>query len=80
MGSLKSTDRLTRGSGISEVTRAIWIPSTPIRSKYSLVMEENIGVLLTTSEQHQTATTARISRDKLDTNKIYERLVDISPF
>ena len=80
MRSLKSTGGLTRGSGISEITRAIWLLSNPSLSKYRLVMEENIGVLFTTSEQHQTATKARISRDKLDTNKIYERLVDISPF
>ena len=80
MRSLKSTGVLTRGSGISEITRAIWLLSNPICSKYSLVMEENIGVLFTTSEQHQTATKARISRDKQDTNKIYERVVDISPF
>ena len=72
MRSLRSTGGLTRGSGISEITRAIRLLSNPICSKYSLVMEENIGVLL--------ATKARISRDKQDTNKIYEQVVDISPF
>ena len=80
MRSLKSTGCLTRGSGMTAVQRAIWILSKPICSKYGLVMEENTGVLYTSSEQHQSATKSRVTRDKLDTDKVCERLSDVSPF
>ena len=65
---------------MTAVQRAIWILSKPICSKYGLVMEENTGVLYTSSEQHQSATKSRVTRDKLDTDKVYERLSDVSPF
>ena len=80
MRSLKSTGGLTRGSGMTAVQRAIWILSKPICSKYGLIMAENTGVLYTSNEQHQSATKSRVTRDKLDTDKVYERLSDVSPF
>ena len=43
-------------------------------------MEENIGVLFATSEQHRTATLSRVNRDKSDIDMIYQRLKDFSPF
>ena len=70
MRSLKSTGSLTRGSGMTAVQRAIWILSQHICSKYGLVMEENTGVLYTNSEQHQSATKPRVTRDKLDTDQL----------
>ena len=72
--------RLTRGPGMSDVTRAIWLMSKPVCSEYGYNMEGNIGVLFTTSEQHRTATQSRINRDRSDTIKIHQRLVDASPF
>ena len=80
MRSLKSTWGLTRGPGMSEVTRAIWLMSKPICSVYGFTMEENIGVLFTPSEQHRTATLSRVNRDKSDTDMIYQRLKDSSSF
>ena len=80
MRSLKTTGGLTRGLGMSDVTRAIWLMSKPVCSEYGYNMEENIGVLFTTSEQHRTATQSRINRDRSDTIKIHQRLVDASPF
>ena len=50
--SLKSTGGLTKGSGMTAVQRAIWVLSIPICSIYGVVMEENTGVLYTSSEQH----------------------------
>ena len=43
---------MTRGGGMSEIQRSLWLLSSPITSKYSMQMEENINVLYTTSEQH----------------------------
>ena len=78
--SLKTTGGLTRGPGMSDVTRAIWLMSKPVCSEYGYNMEEDIGVLFTTSEQHRTATESIINRDRSDTIKIHQRLVDASPF
>lgn len=49
MRSLKTTGGLTRGPGMSDVTRVIWVMSKPVCSKYGHVMEENIGALLVNS-------------------------------
>jgi hypothetical protein len=43
-------------------------------------MEENIGVLYSSSEQHKTVSAARMKRDREDTLKVMEKLDDISPF
>ena len=48
--SLKTTGGLTRGTGMPDVQRSIWLMSKPLCSTYSLQMEENIEVLHTTSE------------------------------
>ena len=52
MRSLKTTGGLTRGSGMSDITRAVWLLSNPIISTYSLTMEETVQVIYTGSEQH----------------------------
>ena len=71
---------VSKRSGMADVTRAIWLKSKPVCSEYGYTMEENIGVLFTTSEQDRTATQSWINRDRSDTIKIHQRLVDASPF
>ena len=80
MRSLKTTGGLTRGSGMSDATRAVWLLANPINSTYSLTMEEIIDVIYTGSEQQKTAIKARMSRDKSDTTKIYDKLRIITPY
>ena len=75
MRSLKTTGGLTRGAGMSEITRTIWLLSNPICSMYRLTMEENIGVLFKSSEQHKTSMKSRINRDHSDRIKIYAILI-----
>ena len=48
-----------------------------IRSRYG---GEHWCIIYKQSEQHQSATKSRVTRDKLDTDKVYERLSDVSPF
>ena len=80
MRSLKTTGGLTRGSGISDVQRAIWLLSKPISLEYGTRMEELSNVLYVTSEQHKTATPSRLKRDREDFQKIQEKLKEFSPF
>lgn len=70
MRSLKSTGRLTRGSGISEYRRVIWTMSSPISSSYNNAMHDFCGMQYTTGEKHKEATTARTIRDKDDLTKV----------
>ena len=79
MRSLKTTGGLTRGSGMSDITRAVWFLSNPISSRYSLTIEETIKVMYTGSEQHKTATKARANRDRSDTIKLFTKLAANSP-
>ena len=83
MRSLKTSGGMTRGGGMSEIQRSLWLLSSPITSKYSMQMEENINVLYTTSEQHATnkySTKTRIQSDMSDTMKVVEYLRTTGPF
>ena len=80
MRSLKTTGGLTRGTGLSDVQRSIWLLSKPVCSNYSLQMEDNIGILHSTSEQHKSIGKTRLKRDIEDTGKIMDRLQNVSPF
>ena len=75
MRSLKTTGGFTRGAGMSEITRAIWFSPYCLcmcMCMYRLTMEEKIGVLFKSSEQHKTSMKSRINRDHSDRIKIYD--------
>ena len=72
MRSLKTTRGLTRGTGLSDVQISIWFLSKPMCSNYSLQMEENIGILHSTSEQHKSIGKNRFKCDIEDTVKIID--------
>ena len=80
MRSLKTTGGFTRGSGISDVQRAIWLLSKPISLEYGTRMEALSNVLYVTSEQHKTATPSRLKCDREKFQKIQEKLKEFSPF
>ena len=80
MRSLKTSGGLTRGTGFSDVQRSIWLLSKPVCSNFTQRMEGNTGILYVTSEQHKTLGAARMMRDIKDTDIIFKRLNDISPF
>ena len=80
MRSLKSTGRLTRGGGMTEHQRAVWLMSAPISSAYNYAMQNFNNKISTTSEQHKEATASRIQRDTADLEKIYTKLEQYSPF
>ena len=53
MRSLKSTGGLTRGSGMTEYKRSIWIRSASISSAYDYVMHIFNSTVYPTREQQQ---------------------------
>ena len=52
MLSLKTSGRLTRGRGMTEIQRLIWLMSMPACAEINLAMQELNSVNFTTSEQH----------------------------
>ena len=80
MRSLKTCGGLTRGSGMSEEQIALWTMSTPISAQYNAAMQEFTNLSYSTSEQHKELTSARMSRDLLDLQKISSKLIGCSPF
>ena len=53
MRSLKSTGGLTRGGGMTEHQRAVWLMSAPISSAYNYAIQNFNNKIYTTSEQHK---------------------------
>jgi len=78
MRSLKSTGGLTRGSGMTEYLRNLWILSAPVTSEYNSAMQDFTDLTYATSLQHKDSSEARIKRDASDLEKI--RLAACSPF
>jgi hypothetical protein len=80
MKSLKSTGGLTRGSGMSDEQRALWVLSSPVCSEYNHAMEDFNKRAFSTSVQHKEMSGARMKRDQADLAKIKEKLESCSPF
>ena len=80
MRSLKSTGGLTRGTGMSEEQRALWVLSSPVCSEYNHAMEDFNKRSFSTSAQHKEMSAARMKRDQDDISKIKEKLKSHSPF
>ena len=66
MRPLKSTDGLTRGSGMTEEMQNLWTLSAPVTSEYNIAMHDFIDLAYTTSSQHKDSTEVRIKRDAYD--------------
>jgi hypothetical protein len=80
MRALKSTGGLTRGTGFSDVQRAIWVLAMPACCEYNLGMQKIAKTLYETSEQHKEEGKTRLVRDTKDTEKVIKRLQEVSPF
>ena len=80
MLSLKRPGGLTRGRGMHEIQRLIWIMSKPACSEVNDVIQNLTSVSYTTSNQHKEAGCSRKERDLKDTREIIRFLKDRSPF
>ena len=80
MRSVKTTGGLTRGRGMSETQRLVWLMSMPACADINNSMQNLTGTNFLTSEQHKDTTKARQDRDQQDTNTIIRYLSKRSPF
>ena len=80
MRSIKTNGGLTRGTGMSENQRDIWVLSRPIRGQVTHSMQNLTGVHQKTSEQNKDLSNARQDRDWIDMKKIKDYINDRNPF
>lgn len=78
--SFKTYGGLTRGSGMSEQQRHLWLQSMPACMIVNNTMQELTGVRYETSEQHKEMSKSRIDRDAKDTVTLLFALQDRNPF
>jgi len=78
--SIKSRGGLTRGRGINEPQRLVWLLSMPACSEVNFAMQSFSGVIYETSEQHKDISKSRVKRDMKDTFLVLEALKRWYPF
>jgi len=80
MRSLKTTGGLTRGRGITESQRALWLMSMPACAEMNHAMQEFSDTIHAGSEQHKESSQSRRKRDHEDVKKILQFLQNRSPY
>jgi len=80
MRSLKTSGGLTRGRGMTEMQRTIWLLSTPACADVNQAMQEFTKVTYSSSEQHKETSNARQVRDDRDMKTLLEFLEARNPF
>ena len=79
MRSLKTTCGLTRGGGMTESQRLVWLHSIPACSQVHYAMQELTKLSYTTSDQHKDVSKATQEMDMADTLDVLEYLPARSP-
>ena len=80
MRSMKTSGGLTRGRGMSEQQRILWLLSMPACAEVNKSMQEFTGVHFNTGEQNKDMSKARQERDWTDTQTVLHYLHDRNPF
>ena len=80
MRSLKTSGGLTRGRGMTENQRLLWLLSRPACAEVNQAMQELTGVNYNTGEQNKDMTAARQARDWKDTLTVLQYLQERNPF
>ena len=80
MRSMKTRGGLTRGRGMTETQRLVWLMAHPVCAEVNNAMQQLTGVQYNTSEQHKDLTTARQGKDMADTCELLEFLESRNPF
>ena len=80
MRSLKTSGGLTRGRGMTEHQRLLWLLSRPACADVNQAMLEFTGVYYNTGEQNHDMTKARLVRDWKDTLTVLQYLQERNPF
>ena len=66
MRSVKTSVNLTRGRGMTENQRLVWLMAHPVCVEVNNAMQQLTGVQYNTSEQHLYLTTSRQGKDMTD--------------
>ena len=80
MRSIKSAGGLTRGRGMDEQQRHVWLLSIPACAEVNKALQQYTSVSYCTSDQHKDKSLARQERDTRDTRKVLEYLQCKKPF
>lgn len=80
MRSIKSNGGLTRGRGMNEHQRSLWLMSRPACVGMNNAIQEFSNTIYTTSDQHKDTSVARVNKDKSDTEILYTFLKNRNPF
>jgi len=80
MRALKTSGGLTRGRGMTDNQRSLWVLSMPACSEMNAAVQELTGVYYATSDQHKDVGTTRNSKDSTDTRTIIKFLSERNPF
>ncbi|KAK3747021.1 hypothetical protein QZH41_001488 [Actinostola sp. cb2023] len=80
MRSVKTSGGLTRGRGMTETQRLVWLLSMPACAEVNNAMQDLTSVKYHTSEQHKEATRARQERDFNDTKELLSFVELRNPF
>ena len=80
MHSVKSTGGLTRGRGMVEHQRLVWLLAMPAYAEINRAMQDLTRTRYETGEQNKDTTQARQKCDMKDTQLILDGLVERSPF
>ena len=80
MRSVKSTGGMTRGRGMSELQRTLWLLSMPACAEVNTAMQHLTSVDFNTSEQHKEVGGSRVARDEKDTIFFLSYLQQRNPF
>ncbi len=80
MRSLKISGGLTRGRGMDDSKRTVWLYSLPARAELNNAIQSLTNLKSETSEQHKECGKTRLIRDNKDIACIYNFLKERNPF
>ena len=80
MRSIKTRGGLTRGRGMTEQQRAVWLQSTPACSQVNHATQQVSGVCYDGSEQHKEVSNSRTNKDYEDAVMVMQSILPRSPF
>ena len=80
MRSIKTHGGLTRGKGMTEKRRLVWVLSMPVCSSINETMQKFSGVSYETSDKHQDVSAARQARVVNNNVDLIDYLNEIDPF
>lgn len=80
MRSLKISGGLTRGRGMDDSKRSLWLYSLPARAELNDAIQNLTNLKTETSEQHKECGNSRLVRDNRDIDSIYNFLKERNPF